>query len=180
MVVLTIMGILTTLAVPAFLGLIANASVARAVNSFIGDTRYTRGEAMRRGQNVTICRSNNPLAAIPVCSAGDGLAIGGWMEGWVVFVDINNNNAFDAGTETVLRVQEPLTGVGNFFAVDGGGAPVADRNRITYDATGRAVGQAARWLVHANGSLIADMYYARTLCMNFSGRVRLQTGEVAC
>ena len=183
MVVVAIIGILVALAVPSFIGLIASASVSKAVNGFISDSRYARGEAMRRGKSVTICRSNNPTAAIPVCGAGDGLAVLGWTSGWIVFLDENGNGAFNSGNnDFVLRVQETLTGIGDFYAV--GAAPltsaVATGNNIVYDGTGRAIGQQGRWLVHPAGSLIADATYARTLCMNSVGRVRLITGEAAC
>ncbi|MFZ3218583.1 MAG: GspH/FimT family pseudopilin [Rhodoferax sp.] len=182
LVVVTIAAILAAIAVPSFKGLIANSTVSRAVNSFIADTRYARGEAMRRGKSVTMCRSNAPLAAAPVCSNGDGLAVGGWMEGWVVFLDENGDGTFDNGVDTVLRVQESLRGISDFYAV--GGSPsvsaVATGNKIIYDATGRAVGQQGRWLVHAPGSLSNDASYARTLCLNSVGRIRLQKGESAC
>lgn len=181
LVVIAIIAILSTIAVPSFLGIIANSSVSRAVNGFISDTRYARGEAMRRGKSVTICRSANPLAATPACSVGDGLLVGGWMEGWVVFEDVNGNGAFNNGVDTVLRVQEPVTGIGNFYAVDAATtSAVSTGQHITYDATGRAAGQEGRWMVHAAGSLSNDAAYARTLCMNSVGRVRLQSGEGAC
>ena len=182
LVVVTIAAILAAIAVPSFMGLIANSTVSRAVNSFIGDTRYARGEAMRRGKSVTMCRSNAPLAAAPTCSSGDGLAVGGWMEGWVVFLDENGDGTFDNGTDTVLRVQESLRGIGDFLAVSASPSvsAVTTGNKIIYDANGRAVGQQGRWLVHAPGSLNSDASYARTLCLNSVGRVRLQKGESAC
>lgn len=183
MVVVAIIGILITLAAPSFSALISRSSVTKAVNNFISDTRYARGEAMRRGKSVTICRSNNPVAATPVCGAGDGLAVLGWASGWVVFVDENGNGAFNnAGGDSVLRVQEPLTGLADFFAV--GAAPltsaVSTRNNVIYDGTGRAIGQQGRWLVHPSGAAASDPSFARTLCMNSVGRVRLLTGEAAC
>lgn len=181
MVVIAIVAILVSLAVPSFVGLIASTSISRTVNGFISDTRYARGEGMRRGKTVTICRSNDPAAAVPVCSGGDGLAVGGWMEGWVVFFDDNGNGVFNSPADTVLRAQEAATGISDFFAVAANAtSAVATGNRITYDASGRAVGQQGRWLVHASGSLSADNYYTRTLCMNSVGRVRVQQGDVAC
>lgn len=180
LVVIAIIGILAALAMPSFQGLIAGTNVTSVVNSFISDTRYARGEAMRRGKSVTICRSANPSAASPTCSGGDGSAVGGWKEGWVVFEDLDGDGVFDAG-ETVLRVQEGFGTIGDLFAVGTGSvSPVATGNKIIYDATGRAVGQSGRWIVHASGSLISDTRYARTLCMNSVGRVRLLQGESAC
>lgn len=181
MVVITILGILIALAAPSFATLIARSSVTKAVNNFISDTQYARGEAMRRGKSVTICRSNNPVAATPACGVGDGLAVLGWASGWVVFVDENGNGAFN-NADSVLRVQEPLTGLSDFFAV--GTAPltsaVSTGNNVVYDGTGRAVGQQRRWLVHPSGAAATDASFARTLCMNSVGRVRLITGEAAC
>ncbi|MDO9165596.1 MAG: GspH/FimT family pseudopilin [Rhodoferax sp.] len=181
LVVIAIIAILATLAIPSFVGLIANTSISRAINGFVSDTRYARGEGMRRGKNVTICRSSNPLVATPVCSGGDGTAVGGWMEGWVVFVDEDGDGVFDNAIDTVLRVQEPVRGIGDFFAVGAATtSAVATGNRIIYDAMGRAIGQQGRWLVHASGSLSGDATYARTLCMNAVGRVRVVQGESAC
>lgn len=182
MVVITIIGVLAVLAIPSFVGTIARAQVSKAVNNFISDTRYARGEALRRGKSVTICRSDNPMAAAPACGAGNGVAVLGWASGWVVFADENGNGVFNAGTDTVLRVQENFSAIGDFYAV--GAAPlvsaVSTGNNIVYDGTGRAIGQQGRWLVHANGAFINDATYARTLCMNSVGRVRLLTGEAAC
>jgi len=181
LVVVAIIAILATLAAPSFLGVLANASVTRATNGFISDTRYARGEAMRRGKSVTICRTANYTAASPACSTGDGAAVGGWMEGWVVFLDSNSNGSFDAGTDIVLRTQEPMAGITDFFAVAvSTPAAVTTGNRIIYDATGRAIGQSGRWLVHASGSFANNAYYTRTLCMNSVGRVKVQTGDVVC
>jgi len=181
LVVVAIIGILATLAAPSFLGLLANSSVTRATNGFISDTRYARGEAMRRGKSVTICRTADSTAASPVCSTGNGATVGGWMQGWVVFLDSNSNGSFDAATDIVLRAQEPMAGISDFFAV-GVSTPtaVSTGNGIIYDATGRAIGQSGRWLVHASGSFATNAYYTRTLCMNSVGRVKVQTGDVAC
>lgn len=181
-IVITISAILVALAAPSLTGLIASNSVSSASNSFIADSRFARGEAMRRGKNVTMCRSNAPLVAAPVCSSGDGLAVGGWMEGWLVFLDENGDGLFNAGNDTVLRVQEPLSGLGDFYAV--GAFPststVSNRNKISFDGTGRAIGQQGRWLIHASGSLQSDSNYARTLCLNSVGRIRLIKGEATC
>jgi type IV fimbrial biogenesis protein FimT len=108
------------------------------------------------------------------------LAVGGWREGWVVFEDLDDDGSIDAG-ETILRSQEPLANIGNFFAVGTNNvSAVSTGNSIRYDALGRAVGQQRRWFVRASGSFIDDARYTRTLCMNSVGRVRLLQGEVLC
>jgi type IV fimbrial biogenesis protein FimT len=183
MVVITVMAIMASLAAPSFMGLLASNAVSSAGNAFIADARFARGEAQRRGKSITMCRSNAPQVAAPTCSSGDGAAVGGWMEGWIVFLDNDGDGDFDAAdNDIVLRVQDQMSNLGDFYAVNAAPltTPVNNRNRITFDATGRAVGQQGRWIVHAAGTLQGDTNYARTLCMNSVGRVRLLKGEAAC
>ena len=40
------------------------------VNGFLADMRYARSESIRRGGGVTLCRSDAPEAAAPVCAPG--------------------------------------------------------------------------------------------------------------
>ncbi|WP_411878701.1 GspH/FimT family pseudopilin [Polaromonas sp. YR568] len=181
LVIMAIIAIFASFAIPSFRGLTASTSVSSAVNAFVSDTRYARGEAMRRGKSVTICRSANAAAIPPRCSGASEPTVGSWMEGWVVFVDENGNGAFNATSDTVLRVQQALPGIGGFLAVNTGGTAANDRNYIVYQATGRAVGLLSRWLVRPPGAAsAANTRYTRTLCMNFVGRVRTLSGEVPC
>lgn len=180
LVVIAIMAILASLAIPSFTGLIASTTVSSRVNDFISDTRYARGEAMRRGKNITVCRSSNPSNASPTCSTGDGTSVGGWKEGWVVFIDENYNHVFNTG-DVVLRVHEPLAGISSFYAVGKTtDSAVTSGQYMTYDATGHAIGVEQRWLVWPAGSYSSDSTYARTLCMNSVGRVRVLTGKTQC
>jgi type IV fimbrial biogenesis protein FimT len=181
LVVTAIVAIFASFAIPSFRGLIASTSVSSAVNAFISDTRYARGEAMRHGKSVTICRSANAAAVPPRCSGAGDPIVGSWMEGWVVFVDENGNGAFNAASDTVLRVQQALTGIGSFLVVGNSGNAANDGNYVVYQATGRAVGLQRRWLVQAPGAAIAaNTGYTRTLCMNFVGRVKTLPGGIPC
>lgn len=182
LVTLAIIAVFASFAIPSFRGLIANTSVSSAANAFVSDTRYARGEAMRRGKSVTICRSANAAALPPKCSGAGDPAVGSWMEGWVVFVDENGNGAFNTANDTVLRVQQALPGIGSFVAVNTTGNAANDRNYIVYQATGRAVGLLSRWLVQPAGApgAAANTRHTRTLCMNFVGRVRTLEGGIPC
>ena len=181
LVIMAIIAIFASFAIPSFRGLLGSASVSGAVNAFVSDTRYARGEAMRRGKSVTICRSANAAAIPPKCSAASEPTVGSWMEGWVVFLDENGNGAFNAASDSVLRVQQAFTGIGSFLALGSTGKAANDSNYIVYQATGRAIGMQSRWLVQAPGAPgAANTPYTRTLCMNFVGRVRTLQGGVPC
>ncbi|MGI9281394.1 MAG: GspH/FimT family pseudopilin [Endozoicomonas sp.] len=58
-------------------------------------TVLARSEAIKRGENVSMCRSQNGMS----CDTSDS----NWKAGWLVFVNPNNNNSVDPG-EDVIRV----------------------------------------------------------------------------
>ncbi|WOG26419.1 GspH/FimT family protein [Endozoicomonas sp. 8E] len=58
-----------------------------------------RSEAIKRGVNVSLCRSQNGFS----CDTSDS----NWKAGWMVFVNPNNNSSVDPG-EIVIRVYEEI------------------------------------------------------------------------
>ena len=95
LVAVAVMAILTVLAVPGFRDLLVRRSVLLTAEALVGDLRFARSEAIKRGTQVSVCRSANGSACSPT---------GNWVEGWIVFVDRNTKGAVDPGDE-VLRVQ---------------------------------------------------------------------------
>ena len=95
LVAIVVMATLTVLAVPAFRDLLVRRSVLLTAEALVGDLRFARSEAIKRGTQVSVCRSANGSA----CSA-----TGNWVEGWIVFVDRHTKGVVDPGDE-VLRVQ---------------------------------------------------------------------------
>ena len=85
MVVLAIAIILLGIGVPAFGGLIQNQRVTTTVNEFMAAISLTRSEAVKRGARVDL---------VPAGSD--------WTEGWVVFVDDNNNQKPDSGEQIIF------------------------------------------------------------------------------
>ena len=95
LVAVAVMAILTVLAVPGFRDLLVGRSVLLTAEALVGDLRFARSEAIKRGTQVSVCRSANGSACSPT---------GNWVEGWIVFVDRNTKGEVDPGDE-VLRVQ---------------------------------------------------------------------------
>lgn len=121
MTVIAILAVVTTLALPSFARVIQGASVSSTVNAFLGDLRFARAEAVRRGGNVVLCRSDDPEAPSPACASGPGPASAGWATGWVVFHDLDRNGVRDA-SDPVLKVARPAPGIGSI--ADGGASTV--------------------------------------------------------
>jgi hypothetical protein len=108
-------------------------------------------------------------------------AVGSWMEGWLVLWT-KTATARSAQAKPCFASSSPH-GHQQLFggAQQRLGNSRQQRNYIAYDATGRAVGLKAGGWCRRSGTLsAANTSYTRTLCMNFVGRVSIQTGEVIC
>lgn len=104
-VTLVVLGILLTIAIPLMRPLIRSTSLTSSANSFVTALNYARSEAVTRGTRVVACASANPMANPPACSNNAN-----WQTGWLVFVDGNDNNTYQAANDTLLRVSGPLGG----------------------------------------------------------------------
>lgn len=103
LITLAILGILAAIAVPPLIDTLSRMSVKSATRTLASSLSLARSEAVKRGQDVSIC---------PTLDGSDCVA-GTWTGGWVVFVDANNDadgssGSIDAG-DTVIRIFESLT-----------------------------------------------------------------------
>jgi prepilin-type N-terminal cleavage/methylation domain-containing protein len=119
---LLVAGILLGIGVPNMMEFQRNSAMSAAANDFVTAVLAARTEAIKRQVPVTLCLSDDPLAATPVCQTG---AATDSTRGFVVFVDENDNRvdgipnlgdptdgnaAFDAGageTEVLRRTAAP-------------------------------------------------------------------------
>jgi type IV fimbrial biogenesis protein FimT len=102
MLTLAVAGIVAAIAAPNMIEFIRNGRLTSAANDLLRSTQLARSEAIKRRQDVVVCASSNPKAASPTCS-------GGPFNGWIVFVDVNDNWAWDAD-EPILERHELLPG----------------------------------------------------------------------
>jgi type IV fimbrial biogenesis protein FimT len=93
MVVIAILAILTTLAVPSFDSWRNSSRLSSYSNLLATSLNYAKSEAVSRGVRVTLCRSAAPEATPPSCTAGSN-----WNTGWIVFVDNTHISGNVAGT----------------------------------------------------------------------------------
>jgi len=85
MVTLAVAIILITVGMPMFTGMAANNRAAAQTNDLVSALKLARSEAVKR--------------SAPVVTRRAGAA---WTDGWLVFIDNNNNGVNDTG-ETILR-----------------------------------------------------------------------------
>lgn len=94
LVVVSMLSILTAMALPSFKLLIDRWRVQQAVDNIRSTMFYARSEAIRRGGDVFVEKLPKTT---PGCTLGINDA--DWDCGWVVFIDANNDKAWNAGEE---------------------------------------------------------------------------------
>lgn len=147
----SVLSIVLGTAVPAYQGIVHKNRMTTHINTFITHMHLSRSEAVKRGDNVVICRT------------ADGESCGrssGWHEGWLVFADRNHNREIDAG-ETLLAVsgawQDPIT------------VTSGQRRKIVYQPNGFSPGSNATYV-------FCDPAYpgtAKAVILSNTGRPRL-------
>ncbi len=106
LIAITVVVILTTLALPSLTNLIARNAVAGATNELIAGINQARSEAITRAATASIC----PSADGASCSSGN------WEAGWVVFVDVNADRSIDVNDE-ITRISNASASTS--VAIDG-------------------------------------------------------------
>lgn len=98
--VIAIASILAAVGIPNLYNATRSTRISAQANEFVGTLNYARSEAVKRGQRVTVCKSANGTSCATT---------GNWDQGWIVFVDANNNDTRES-TEELLRVRDGLEG----------------------------------------------------------------------
>ncbi len=121
LVTISIAGILAAIAVPNFQTFMLNSRITGQANEFLTALNYARSEAVKRGVTVTVCSRSGPAT----CAASTNLA-----QGWMVFVDVNSDGVFTAGSDTSIR-EWPALRTGSTFTT-------AALTRTTFNSSGYA------------------------------------------
>ncbi|MBV8342362.1 MAG: GspH/FimT family pseudopilin [Gammaproteobacteria bacterium] len=99
LVTIACIAILLAIGVPSFRYVRNNYRITGEINGLLGDLQYARAEAIKEGQWVTACVSNNGTTCAGTTT---------WAQGWIVYSNPLNNNVPAAGS--VLRIQAAFTG----------------------------------------------------------------------
>lgn len=100
MITLAVASILLTAAVPPMQDFITRNRMSTEVNTFIASLHLARSEAVKRMQNIKVCPANPDFTA---CSGSTD-----WEGGWMVFLDVNNDNSVTSGSDVVLQQSTSL------------------------------------------------------------------------
>jgi len=94
LITIVVISILLATAVPAFQDFIKNNRLTAQTNEIVSSIQLARSEAVKRGTNSIVCASSNGTS----CSDNKN----DWVNGWIVFSDLNQNDAPDTGSSAPL------------------------------------------------------------------------------
>jgi type IV fimbrial biogenesis protein FimT len=176
MVVVAIVGILMAVAIPAMGNFIRNGRITAAANDVMAALHFTRSEAIKRRDPVTLCTSANAMLASNQANPNATCAASDLLTGWIVFVDLNQNGQREAG-DTILLNHAPMND--QITA-----ASSADPFAVTYLLNGFALNPngASIALCDARGNVPSggELSSARGILVSVTGRagVTRDMGEI--
>jgi type IV fimbrial biogenesis protein FimT len=166
LVTVAVIAIVLTIGVPSFHQVIMTNRMATQANDLLGSMNLARSEAVKRGQRVALCKTADPFAATPACTTS-----GAWGQGWLIFVDNDNDATLDAG-EVLLKVHHSI-----FPSTLSGNTNVANYLSYAADGTTRLTSNAFQ-----SGTLTlcpgTSGMTGRSIVVNAAGRTRI--GSVTC
>lgn len=134
LMVVVVLGILASVAIPSFTLLIQNSRVTSSTNSLIGLLATARNEAVSHRTRTVVCGTAN----LQACQNSP------WTGQIMLFRDINNNGQCDgcnAGAGELVKVMPPSDGV-----------QIAGANSITYQGAGTIAASATLSICDSRGT----------------------------
>lgn len=119
-----VLGILTGVSVGPIASLVEHRRATAAITSLQTHMALARTAAIARNHAAVLCPSRDGQT----CSNGSD-----WSNGWILFIDANNNRQSDAGDE-IVRTE--LRGNGDGLRIKSSNG----RNKLRYRSTGSSAG----------------------------------------
>jgi prepilin-type N-terminal cleavage/methylation domain-containing protein len=155
LVTLAVVAVFATLAAPGMQSLMASQQVSAAASELQASTLQTRNTALARNQQTVM----QPLD-------GTNSTNGDFKNGWRIYVDVNGNQSYDAGTDVLIFSHDALP---DSITVT---PPTGKANQMTYSGLGFLVSTwstgNATWTISATSTT-----RTKSLTISTSGRVRV-------
>lgn len=99
LIVVSIIGVLMAIALPAFDDLIKNSRRTTVVNEVVSYVMTARAEAAKRGQAITVCGATT--STTPTCQSSSDAD--DWRNGFMVFLDPDANGVIAAAGDLLKK-----------------------------------------------------------------------------
>lgn len=150
MITLLVASIVMTVAIPSFQDFIMKNRLTTQINQFITSINLARSEAIKRGETITLCSSNDQST----CTAST------WESGWIV----------KDSSDEVLRVYDSLSGDNALSNAD-------SLTSISFRADGFFSGTSTTFTLCSNG---VSGEQGRQIMINATGRPNLVSPNPTC
>jgi type IV fimbrial biogenesis protein FimT len=157
-IAISIAGVLMAMAIPSFRDMIRSSRLTTYTNEFVTALSLARNEAIKRGAIVHVRK---------IGGTGTYWSTSGWM----VFVDKNANDTFEAGTDELLKTYDALP---KSFTLKTNS--INATNYVSYkpDGTTNVLAGASFAICDISDSNnIPEPYTSRLIIINAVGRVRM-------
>ncbi|MFT3858790.1 MAG: GspH/FimT family pseudopilin [Aquabacterium sp.] len=159
MVTVTILAILLALGVPSLTEMMRDKAANASAEALAADLRLARMEAVKRGQQVSLC------GVVLKTPAGGGAPQyecmttqnGAWANGWMII---------PVGSNTPTKVQEPHLGIDTI--------KLDSTDQYIFNPTGMLQGGGRSSIVVKSSTSSGS---ARVVCINSAGKARIAKGE---
>lgn len=151
MVVIALIAILASLAAPSFQRSIAQRKVSETASDLMISALQARSAAI----------TNNQQAIVQPIETTD------WSRGWRIYVDVDKDNAYTAGTDTLISTVSAKAG--NITTNE---IYPADLILIGFNSTGYLLGSTAGRVVFASTAIPSNQY-KKGIVFSRTGRVRI-------
>ncbi len=168
LVVISIIGILTAIAMPSLTKFIQTATINSSVNVFLSDFRYARSEAIRLGGGVVMCRSDSPEISMAVCSTSSASGVENWASGWIIFHDlgINSDSGDRDANDQILRIKSKADSLDSIIQSNG------QASKFRFTGTGRLLSLGGQTDIVFGGSNI-DIEIQKKVCISLGGYAKI-------
>ena len=162
--VVAISALLLSIVLPGWQEFVQRQALSAHVDLFASALRYTRTQAMRLGQPVSLCRSHTANTAQPSCAADGAPSTGSYASGWLIFLDRDGNGTFNPKQgELLLRTQAALPQSGGITTRAG------RTNAFVFRPTGLMASGASHLVFKASRATVPT----RHICVAMQGRARV-------
>jgi len=162
-ITMTIVAILVGIGVPGYRYVTTANRMSGEINGLLGDLQFARAEAVKEGQTVSVCATNDGSTCLGSST---------WTGGWLVFSDTGALGSVD-GTDQLLRVQKSLTN-GDTLVADTAGFGV-----ITFNREGFARGMPGQVYLKLHDST-SNTQYTRCVAITVVGAFSTQKYGGGC
>jgi type IV fimbrial biogenesis protein FimT len=158
MITVAIAAILLSIAVPSFQALIASSQLTTQTNNLLTALSTTRTQAIKNNTRATLCTSKDGLQC----------TLTPWHDGWLIYIDSNQNNALEPGEQITNQGQST-----NAIEIRGN-TNVA--NRISYRADGSLFSMVGT--IRLCKATTAIQENTRNIIINHFGRARITRADL--